>query len=215
MLLGGTGKTSTAIQREITEIEQKLLDGLFRIILHDLREAWRGVTAVDFTIESMETEPQLLHLLAPNEAVVSVGVEVRIGETVGMMNIAMPSIVIKMMRQKFDQQWSVRKTHASESEQRRVLRVLRQAALRLEARMEGPTLAVRDLLQLRVGNLLTFDFPVDRPIELTVNGAHKFTGQVVSTGKKRACLVELVRPTQSQRRLTEDGENADGSGAGR
>ena len=77
-----------AIQREITEIEQKLLDGLFRIILHDLREAWKAVTCVDFTIESMETEPQLLHLLAPNEAVVAIGIEVRIGETVGMMNIA-------------------------------------------------------------------------------------------------------------------------------
>ena len=60
--------------------------------------------------------------MAPNEAVVSIGIEVRIGEAVGMMNIAMPSIVIKMMRQKFDQQWSVRKTHASEVEQRRVLR---------------------------------------------------------------------------------------------
>ena len=126
MLLGGTGKGSSTIQRDITEIEQKLLDGLFRIILHDLREAWKGVTAVDFTIESMETEPQLLHLLAPNEAVVSIGVEVRIGETVGMMNIAMPSIVIKMMRQKFDQQWSVRKTHANAGEQVRILRMLRE-----------------------------------------------------------------------------------------
>ena len=86
----------------------------------------------------METEPQLLHLLAPNEAVVSIGIEVRIGETVGMMNIAMPSIVIKMMRQKFDQQWSVRKTHASEAEQRRVLRVLRQARSRWRRAWKGP-----------------------------------------------------------------------------
>src|SRR5205814_9248817 len=39
MLLGGTGKSSSSIQRDITEIEQKLLDGLFRIVLHDLREA--------------------------------------------------------------------------------------------------------------------------------------------------------------------------------
>src|SRR5205085_276725 len=88
MLLGGTGKSSATIQRDITEIEQRLLDGLFRIILQDLREAWKSVTAVDFTIESMETEPQLLHLLAPNEAVVSIGIELRIGESVGMMNIA-------------------------------------------------------------------------------------------------------------------------------
>src|SRR5215472_14061434 len=129
MLLGGTGKSSGSIQRDVTEIEQKLLDGLFRIILQDLREAWKAVTAVDFTIEAMETEPQLLHILAPNEAVVAIGIEVRIGETVGMMNIAMPSIVIKMMRQKFDQQWSVRKTRASAAEQARVLRMVRDARM--------------------------------------------------------------------------------------
>ncbi|MGB7761345.1 MAG: flagellar motor switch protein FliM, partial [Bryobacteraceae bacterium] len=117
MLLGGSGKTTINIQRDITEIEQKLLDGLLRIILQDLREAWKVVTAIEFTVAAMETEPQLLHILAPNEAVVAIAVEVRIGETVGMMNIAMPSIVIKMMRQKFDQQWSLRKTHASLAEQ--------------------------------------------------------------------------------------------------
>jgi flagellar motor switch protein FliM len=214
MLLGGTGKASAAIQRDITEIEQKLLDGLFRIILHDLREAWKGVTAVDFTIESMETEPQLLHLLPPNEAVVAIGVEVRVGETVGMMNIAMPSIVIKMMRQKFDQQWSVRKAHASEAEQTRVLRLLREAVLTVEARLEGPTLSVADLLELREGHLLTFDYPVGRPVDLLVNGAHKFTGQVVSTGKKRACQVERFRPSLSQGRINEDAGGTAESGPG-
>ena len=209
MLLGGTGKSSAAIQRDVTEIEQRLLDGLFRIILQDLREAWKAVTSVDFTIDSMETEPQLLHLLAPNEAVVSIGIEVRIGETVGMMNIAMPSIVIKMMRHKFDQQWSVRKTHASLAEQHRILRVLREAPLTVEARMEGPTLTVQDLLCLREGHLLVFDYPVDRSIEISVNGAGKFTAQVVSTGKKRACQIDLVRPVPSHG-STNDGPDSPG-----
>jgi flagellar motor switch protein FliM len=210
MLLGGTGKTSTTIQRDVTEIEQKLLDGLFRIILNDLREAWKGVTLVEFTIEAMETEPQLLHILAPNEAVVSIGIEIRIGETVGMMNIAMPSIVIKMMRQKFDQQWSVRKTHASEGEQLRVLRFLREGLLTTEARLEGPTLSIRDLLELKEGHLLTFDYPADRSIELLVNGVHKFTAQVVSTGRKRACQIEQIRRAPGQGRINEDGGGAAG-----
>ena len=192
MLLGGTGKTTINIQRDITEIEQKLLDGLLRIILQDLREAWKVVTAVDFTVAAMETEPQLLHILASNEAVVAIAVEVRIGETVGMMNIAMPSIVIKMMRQKFDQQWSLRKTRASLAEQSRVLRYLRDASLLLEARLTGPTLTVQDLLSLEEGQLLTFDHPVGKPVELEVNGGRKFTGHVVTTGKKRAFQVEQI-----------------------
>ena len=212
MLLGGNGKSSDAIQREITEIEQKLLDGLFRIILKDLREAWRGVTEVEFSIESTETEPQLLHILAPNEAVVSIGVEVRLGDIVGMMNIALPSIVIKMMRQKFDQQWSVRKTTTTETEQARVLRLLHPGTLSIEARLDGPYLKVRDFLNIEEGRLLAFDYPIDRPIELAVNGTRKFTARVVSAGKKRAALVEEVRMPERQGRT--NGEDGAGSAAG-
>src|ERR1051326_8785071 len=142
----------------------------------------------------METEPQLLHLLAPNEAVVAIGVEIRIGEAGGMMNIAMPSIVIKMMRQKFDQQWSLRKSHASDGEQQRMFRLLRNASLTLESRLEGPTLTVENLLALAEGNLLLFDASVDSPVELLVNGSHRYRGHVVSTARKRACIIEELRP---------------------
>jgi flagellar motor switch protein FliM len=189
MLLGGNGKASASIRREVTEIEQTLLDGLFRIILHDLKEAWKSVSVIDFTIDAVETEPQLLHLLAPNEAVVAIGVEIRIGETVGMMNIAMPSIIIKMMRQKFDQQWSVRKSESTEVERMRIFRLVRPSFLRLDTRLEGPTLALKDLLKLEEGDVLTFDYPVARPLNCIVNGKLKYRGHVASTGRKRAFRV--------------------------
>src|ERR1700683_3102499 len=129
ILLGGDATLQFNSQREITEIEQVLLDGLFRLILRDLREAWKFVTQIDFTIDTIETEPQFLQILAPTEAVVAVAVEIRIGDSIGMMNIAMPSIIIKMMRQKFDQQWSLRKSASTELEPSRVLRLLRSAEL--------------------------------------------------------------------------------------
>lgn len=196
LLLGGTGKASAGIQRDITEIEQKLLDGLFRIVLHDLREAWRPVSVMAFSIESMETEPQLLRLMAPHEGVVAIGIEVRVGDTTGMMNIALPSIVIKMMRQKFDQQWSMRRVVVGMSEQARMLGLLREALLRLELRLNGPTLKMSDMMALRAGNLLTLDHPEDKPLDILVNGIRKFTGHVVCAGKRRACIVESVRPPQ-------------------
>jgi flagellar motor switch protein FliM len=198
MLLGGTGKQSGSIQRDVTEIEQKLLDGLLRIILNDLREAWKGVTEIDFTIESMETEPQLLYVLAPNEAVVAIGVEIRIAEAVGMMNIALPSIVIKMMRQKFDQQWSVRKTHASEGEQARFLNMLQEASLTLEARLEGLELSVQHLLDLSEGNLIVFERSVNSPVELVVNGREQYYGQIVCTPNRRAFAIDRFRESTAK-----------------
>lgn len=122
------------------------------------------------------------------------------------MNIAMPSIVIKMMRQKFDQQWSLRKTHASPTEQVRVLQLLRDAVLTLETRLEGPSLTLQDLLGLEEGHLVVFDYPIEKPVELLINGEPKFRGQVVGSGKKRACMIEQVRMPAPQ--PTSSGEPA-------
>src|ERR1700722_8839204 len=134
MLLGGNARVPLKVNREITEIEQSVLAGLYRITLNDLKMAWHAVTPMEFTIQAHETEPQLLRILAPNEAVVAVSMEVHIGDNAGMMNIGIPSIVVKMLRHKFDQQWSVRKTQSTEQEQARVLRLIRPAHMQLDGR---------------------------------------------------------------------------------
>lgn len=192
MLLGGTGKVSTKISREITEIEQSILDGLLRIILHDLRSAWLGVTNIEFSIESHETEPQLLQILAPNEAVVAISIEVRIGDTAGMMNIGIPSIIVKMLRQKFEQQWIIRRTQATEEDHARMLRLIRPAVIHLDARLQGPTLGVDALLDLKEGDILAFDYPVGRAVDVMLNGKLKYQGEVVASGRKRAVEIKQL-----------------------
>jgi flagellar motor switch protein FliM len=190
MLLGGNARTPLKVAREITEIEQSVMDGIFRLIMQDLKAAWHSVTPLEFTIEAHETEPQLLRILAPNEAVVAISIEVRIGENSGMMNIGIPSIVVKMLRNKFDQQWSLRKSESTEQEQERVLRLIRPAQMHLDGRLSGPTLRVMDLMDLKEDDVLTFDYPVGRFVDLSVNGKLKFRGRIVTTGSKRAFQIE-------------------------
>ena len=191
MLLGGNGKGG-ALTRETTEIEQSILDTLFRIILHDLSLAWQSVTNIAFSVEGRETEPQLLQILAPNEAVVSIGLEVRVGENTGLMNIGMPSIIVKMLRHKFDQQWSVRRTDSTPAEQNRMLNLLKPTRLHLDARLEGASLLVQDLMALEPGHVLNFDHPVDKPLRLVVNGQSKYEGLLVATRNKKSFQVEKL-----------------------
>ena len=192
MLLGGSAKAPLKMTREITEIEQSILDGLYRIILNDLRTSWQAVAAMEFVIEGHETEPQLLQILAPNEAVVAISMEIRIGDNSGMMNIGIPSIIVKMLRHRFDQQWSVRRSQSTDEEQARILRLIKGAKLNLDGRLNGPTLRVEDLMNLAEGDVLTFDYPVNRPVDFFLNGKLKFEGHIVSTGKKRAFEVETL-----------------------
>lgn len=189
LILGGSNATPAKIDREISEIERAILDGFFRILIKDLKDAWRMVpAALDFRIDGFETDPQLLQILSPNEAVVAISIELRIGEIAGMMNIGIPSIIIKMLGQRMDQH-AVRRTELTEDEQSRIMRLLRPATIRIDTRLSGPTLTVRDLLNLKTNDVLSFDYPVQRPMNVIFNGRRKYLGQIVATGRKRA--VEL------------------------
>ena len=199
ILLGGDGKLQFSAQREVTEIEQVLLDGLFRLILRDLRDAWSSVTNIDFSTEAIETEPQFLQILAPTEAVVAVAIEIRIGDSIGMMNIAMPSIIIKMMRQKFDQQWSMRKSASTDEEQSRVFQLIQTARLPSEVMLVGPQVLFRDLLNLEEGDILSFEFPASRPLDLKLNGEKKYEGEIVDAGRRAAFRIR-EKVTEAQLR---------------
>lgn len=194
-LLGGTGKAAEIPQRQITEIEKSLLGGFFRIITQDLRSAWKGVAQIEFNIEAIETEAQFLRILAPQEAVVAVHIEVHIGEHVGMMNLAIPSMVIKMMRHKFDHHWSNRKLEAPPSRQQQILSVVKEGEVELNARLTGPVLPMGDLLRLAAGDVVMLDYPLERGVTLDVNGVQKYTGRlVVQHGRKAFEIVQVGAP---------------------
>jgi len=192
IILGGKGRGGANLKREVTLIEQNLLETLFRIILNDLKEAWRSVTVIDFKLQAVATEPQRLQIVAPNEAVVAISIEIRIGEIYGTLNLAIPSINIKMIGSKFDQQWSLRKTEPTETEQQRALALIRTSEVRLDARLRGPKLLVRDLLDLKAGDLLQLDHRLDQLLDCDVNGTAKFRGRVVNSNQKKAFLIEVM-----------------------
>jgi flagellar motor switch protein FliM len=200
IILGGKGKSTDSRKREITEIEQHLLDTLFRIILNDLREAWKSVAVINFKIEMIATEPQMVQILSPSEAVVAIAIEIRIGDASGTLNVAIPAINIKMIGQKFEQQWMLRKTEPTDSEQLRMLTLMRNSSVTLDARLQGPRVTVRDLLDLDVGDCLKFDYLLEQPVNFLMNGKPKFKGQVIEANNKRVFAVETLPTAQASHR---------------
>src|SRR5579875_1267748 len=162
-----------------------LMDGLFRIIIQDLTEAWKSVTIIDFNIQSVNTEPQFLQVMAANEAILAVTVEVRVGDSIGFMNLAMPSLMIKTMRQKFDHHRSTRKSEPNTEEQARVFDLIRPARIEIDARLLDQQIRAEDLVALKKGDVLTFDLPIEAPVDLVLNGHRQFKGQIVNLGSKR------------------------------
>jgi len=192
ILLGGSGKIALNIQREVTEIEHELMEGLLRILLQDLREAWRPVAHLEFAVHSRDPEPQFVRVMAPTEAVVAVSIEMKLGESSGLINMAMPSLMMKMMRQKFDQQWSVRRTEPNAEEQQKAFSLIQESSVEIDARLDGAAIRTAELLRLKPGDVLMFDLPVQSPAHVLLNGRRQFHGQVVSTGRKRGIVLDNV-----------------------
>jgi flagellar motor switch protein FliM len=182
------------LAREITEIELKLLQSLFRFILQDLQDAWRPVVDLEFAVESVETETHAFRVLAPQEAVVAIGIEIRIGEVAGMMSFAIPSVILKMMRQKFDKQWTTRRVETDLARRAEILQKVRTGNVRLEALLGAPSISIRDLISLDVGDVVLVDHPTRSAMTLKVNGVRKYQGRAINANGKRAFAIEtLVR----------------------
>jgi flagellar motor switch/type III secretory pathway protein FliN len=53
-------------------------------------------------------------------------------------------------------------------------------------------MTVQDLLALEEDEVLAFDYPVDRPVDLLLNGTNKFQGDIINTGRKRSFRIRRV-----------------------
>jgi flagellar motor switch protein FliM len=193
LLLGSKGRATTAFQRKITEIEKNLIQTLMRVVLRDLSEAWKLVTDISFSVQSLASEPALLHVLSPTEAVIVIAIEVRVGTTSGLMNLAIPSIFIKRLRNKFDQLRQVRRAQSTERDQMLMARLIQDANATLEARIVAGSISTRTLVDLEADDVLILDHPVDRPVSGFLNGREKWFGMLVTRDEKFIFQLEQVR----------------------
>jgi flagellar motor switch protein FliM len=187
LLLGGKCGPDPAVPRNLTEIEWSLLEEIVRVMVRPLGEAWQAFATVEFEVESLVSEPGLLAQNDPkqpaNQPVIRLAFELQCGEHSGLLEIAAPQSFFDAPGSASDHTGSA---DAPEPDTRQKLALLDQAAVSLEVRLDGPLLAVADLMNLKPGQVIRLDHPLERPLRGVINGALSMEGAVVHSGKKRA-----------------------------
>jgi flagellar motor switch protein FliM len=192
LLLGSKGRSTLVVQRKITDIEKNLLQTVMRVILRDLSDTWKSVADISFSVQSLGSEPQLLQVLAPAEAVIVIAIELRVGSTSGLMNFAVPSIFIKRLRNKFDQLQQVRRAESTEEDQLHLAQLIQYANLAFDVRIDGGRISTRTLFDLDVDDVLILDHPADREISGFLNGQEKWLGNIIAKNEKMAFQLKQV-----------------------
>jgi flagellar motor switch protein FliM len=184
LILGGPGQ-APADSRNLTEIEMNLIDGVLRLALRDLRTAWMPVIDLDLFLEEKGTKAHMFQIVSPGEAVIAIQLELKIGDNSGLLNICIPSRVLKHLRSRFDQQWNVRRHKTYGNEEKRILDLMKQVPIPLTGEIRNSILTVDDLLKVSVGDVIELKECVGGPVYLCAGGIPKYSGRIVlRRGKK-------------------------------
>ncbi len=190
-LFGGTGQ-GTKVQRDLTDIEQSVMEGIIVRILANMREAWTQVIDLRPRLGQIETNPQFAQIVPPSEMVVLVTLETKVGEEEGMMNFCIPYITIEPIISKLSSQfWFSSVRRSSTTQYMGVLKEkLSSVDMDVVAEIGTINLPVRDVLNLRLGDVVRLsNVRVGDPFTLSVGNKKKFLCQAGVIGKKVAVQV--------------------------
>ncbi len=189
-LFGGEGDLPTGL-RELTQIEQAVMTRIVRQSLTDLGDAWGEIQKLDPQLKAFERNPQFLQILSPAELVVLVTFEIRIERSAGLMSVCYPLVALEPAIKRVEMQRStsrVKPWQATDGEDP-LKRELMGVGLNVIAELGRTTVTVREILELREGDVLRLDTLGEQEIPLLVEGIPKFWGRPGRSGQRRAVRV--------------------------
>lgn len=188
-LLGGLGNP-LEITRRITEIEQSIIEGVIKLALEDLRETWNQVADVEPRLEAKETSPQLIQIVTPNEVVVLIVFELKMGEVTGMMNLCFPTAMLEPLSGKFDHEWSSAARREVEPSELACLKdIIINAKQLAHADISGTRIRIKELLELERNDIILLNFDSKSSYDLTVGNRPKLKGTIIQKDSQRAFVV--------------------------
>ena len=184
LLLGGEGKSISAT-REITEIEEQIVESVARIVCRDLGTAWQAVNLeVGFEKRMEPAEAQRLLLLA--DKMLSLSFEITVLEVRGGLNLAVPIAVSHALLRKMSEELSDRRPRGRSDWRDRLKLRLLECPFSAELAVNGLSAPVGALSHLVAGQLLSLGKGVSEPASVVVAGVEMFHAAPARAGDTRA-----------------------------
>jgi flagellar motor switch protein FliM len=196
-LLGGGRETGPLARRPLTEIELRLVGRITNLFLEELHRAWENVLNLELSVARIESNPQLVQIVPPNEVVVLISFELTIGEVRGMMNLCIPYNAIERISSKLSaNSWvTYGKKQSTPQSVQQISRNLQGAKAEMVVVLAETRITTHDLIGLRVGDIITTEKDIHAPLIVHVAGVAKFRAKVGAfKGQKAICVEQHIEP---------------------
>ena len=192
-LLGSAGNTLDK-NRELTDIEQTVVKQVVLRTLGNIKEAWQVVTDLNPTLEAIELNPLFTQIIPPTDMVVLITLEIKIGETLGLLNLCLPFMVLEPIVDRLNAQFWFASNHKASTAQSiaAIQQRLSQAQVQVIVELGTATINVRELLNIEIGDVIQLDQSLKGLLEIKIGNQVKFKGGPGVSGSRMAVQIGQV-----------------------
>ena len=198
-VFGGDGNTQVKT-RVLTEIEDAVMRRFVTAAMNHFKDAWSNVTPMNPFLETTESNPQFMQIVTPSEMVVIITLQLRIGDTEGIMNICIPYLVLEPIMSKLTTTFWV-SSSISKSETENQVAIIQSKLEKTEVpfvvEIGKVQITIREFLMLGFGDVLQLGTKVKEDLPCRVGSNAKFYCRPGTFGKKMAVqITRVVNPEE-------------------
>ncbi len=169
-MFGGNGRLPAHLEtREYSAIELWVLRKLTEIILADFARAWGPVVALEPCLLRIETNPNLVAICPPEDAVLALELSCDLGQGGSRIVVGTPFASLEPFRPQLAQIHPEDET-VDRSWTEALTRVVRASKVEVAVELGRKWIPTSEVLDLRVGDVLRFDTRPDDPLPIFVEG---------------------------------------------
>jgi flagellar motor switch protein FliM len=188
LVLGGPG-TGEMELRDLTEIEEQILESVMRILTRELQAAWSPVLQVEIEFETRLQSSHTQVLMGPTERCLALSFEINMTDAHGVLNVTLPAVASNAVLRKLSAQSVYSKRGSSAAQVQQIQRHLLDGMFDVDLRLPPIPVSVRDLTDLQAGQVLSLQQPVEQPAVLYVAEKEMFAVYPVACGLVRGAQI--------------------------
>jgi len=178
-LLGGGREPKQSIPgRPLTEIELRIVSRITGLAIDGLENSWSNICNLELSVSQVESNPQLVQIVPPNEVIVLVSFELTMNEMRGIMNLCIPFNTIEPLVGKLSSDtWSAYTKRVADPRQKLNLETsISKATVEMTVQLANTQLTAKEIMNLQVGDVLLTKKSKDQGLEVYVEGRPMFLG---------------------------------------
>ena len=176
LLGGGKNGKGSVLNRPLTQIELRLVKRITDLVITALQNAWINICILEMRVSQVESNPQLVQIVPPNEVIVLISFEIVMGEIRGIMNLCIPFNTIEPLVGKLSSNtWSSYSKRVIDPRQKLNLETgLSSAAVELVVEMGGTTVTAGEVARLAKGDVIVTTRDKAAGVDVLIEGRNLF-----------------------------------------